>query len=195
MLVVGKAFGKRTLVAYLTSIAFGAMFFGFVVDTFFMDSFLASMLPHASAECHGHGALGVFDYVCAGVLALLMIYAKFAHKGCGCHGGSCECGCEHDHDHECGCGEHEHCDCGHNHCDGEHEHVHSVTVYRINGMTCSHCKACVEKAVRLLDGVVSAEADVASKELHVKWHDADNVDESALKKAIEDAGFEFGGRS
>ncbi len=195
MLVVGKAFGKRTLVAYLTSIAFGAIFFGFVVDTFFMDSFLASMLPHASAECHGHGALGVFDYVCAGVLALLMIYAKFAHKGCGCHGGCCECGCEHDHDHECGCDEHEHCDCGHNHCDGEHEHVHCVTVYRINGMTCSHCKACVEKAARMLEGVVSAEADVASKELRVKWHDADDVDESALKKAIEDAGFEFGGRS
>ena len=186
MLVVGKAFGKRTLVAYLVSIAFGAMFFGFIVDTFFMDSFLSSMLPHASAECHGHGAVGVFDYVCAGVLALLMIYARFAHKGCGCHGGCCEC------EHECGCGEHEHCDCEHEH---EHSHEHCVEVYRINGMTCSHCKACVEKAVRMLEGVVSAEADVASKELRVKWHDEDDVDESALKMAIEDAGFEFAGRT
>ena len=188
MLVVGKAFGKRTLVAYLVSIAFGAMFFGFIVDTFFMDSFLSSMLPHASAECHGHGALGVFDYVCAGALALLMIYAKFAHKGCGCHGGCCEC------EHECGCGEHEHCDCGHGHSDEAHGHEHCVAVYRVNGMTCSHCKACVEKAARMLDGVVFAEADVASKELRVKWHDEDDVDESALKKAIEDAGFEFAGR-
>ena len=176
MLVVGKAFGKRTLVAYLASIAFGAMFFGFIVDTFFMDSFLSSMLPHASAECHGHGALGVFDYVCAGALALFMIYAKFAHKGCGCHGGCCP---------ETSSGQvHEH----------SHEHEHCVADYRINGMTCSHCKACVEKAARMLDGVVSAEADVASKELRVKWHDEDDVDESALKKAIEDAGFEFAGR-
>ena len=175
--------------AYLVSIAFGAMFFGFIVDTFFMDSFLASMLPHASAECHGHGAVGVFDYVCAGVLALLMIYAKFAHKGCGCHGGCCEC----DHDHECGC-EHDHCDCGHEH-EHSHEHEQCVAAYRVEGMTCSHCKACVEKAVRLLDGVISAEADVASKELRVKWHDEDDVDESALKKAIEDAGFEFCGRA
>ena len=87
MLVVGKAFGKRTLAAYLGSIAFGAMFFGFVVDTFFMDTFLSAMLPHGSAECHGHGALGLFDYACALLLAALMIYAKFAHKGCGCHGG------------------------------------------------------------------------------------------------------------
>lgn len=186
MLVVGKAFGKRTLVAYLVSIAFGAMFFGFVVDTFLMDTFLSSMLPHASAECHGHGAVGVFDYVCAAVLALLMIYAKFAHKGCGCHGGCCECGCEHDH--ECGCDEHEH----------EHSHEHGESVvcsYHVKGMTCSHCKACVEKAARMLDGVLSAEADVASNELRVKWHDEDDVDESALKKAIEDAGFEFAGRA
>ena len=216
MLVVGKAFGKRTLVAYLASIAFGAMFFGFIVDTFFMDSFLASMLPHASAECHGHGAIGVFDYVCAAVLALLMIYAKFAHKGCGCRGGCCEhgCCCEGDE----ACDGHEHCHCDEHvskvyreqqsprvltegGCESERQpERHSVNlartvVYRVTGMTCSHCKACVEKAARMLDGVVSADADVASKELRVKWHDEDDVDESALKKAIEDAGFEFGGRA
>ena len=188
MLVVGKAFGKRTLAAYLVSIAFGAMFFGFVVDTFFMDTFLSAMLPHGSAECHGHGALGLFDYACALLLAALMIYAKFAHKGCGCHGGCCECG----HEHECGCDEHDHCDCEHEH---SHEHEERVVCfYRVNGMTCSHCKACVEKAARLLDGVESAVADVARKELRVEWHDEHDVNESALKKAIEDAGFEFGGR-
>lgn len=61
-------------------------------------------------------------------------------------------------------------------------------------MTCSHCKACVEKAVRLLDDVESAVADVSRKELRVEWHDEHDVDESALKKAVEDAGFEFGGQ-
>ena len=190
MLVVGKAFGRRTLFAYLASIAFGALFFGGIVDTFFMDTFLASMLPHGSAECHGHGALGVFDYACAVLLALLMIYAKFAHKGCGCHGGCCECG----HEHECGCDEHDHCDCGCGHCDGDEHEEPVECVYRVLGMTCSHCKACVEKAARLLDGVESAVADVSRKELRVEWRDGHDVDESALKKAIEDAGFEFGGR-
>ena len=188
MLVVGKAFGKRTLAAYLTSIALGALFFGFVIDTFFMDSFLASMLPHASAECHGHGALGVFDYICAGLFALLIVYAKFAHKGCGGH-----CGCG-DHDCCCECGDdHDHCECeGH----GEH-HEHEepvVEIYSVLGMNCSHCKACVEKAAMRLDGVLSAEADVASKELRVQWHGDDDVDETALKNAVEEAGFEFGGK-
>ena len=203
MLVVGKAFGKRTLAAYLTSIALGALFFGFVIDTFFMDSFLASMLPHASAECHGHGALGVFDYICAVLFAVLIIYAKFAHKGCDGH---CGCGCE-NHDCCCECSDgHEHCECGghdeHHHHEGEchcnghhHEHEEPVVVtYRVLGMSCSHCKACVEKATLRLDGVLSAEADVANKELRVQWHGDADVDETALKKAVEEAGFEFGGK-
>ena len=177
MLVVGKAFGKRTLAAYLTSIALGALFFGFIIDTFFMDTFLASMLPHASAECHGHGALGVLDYICAGLFALLIVYAKFAHKGCGGHDE------HHHHEGECHCNGHHH----------EHEEPVVVT-YRVLGMSCSHCKACVEKATLRLDGVLSAEADVASKELRVQWHGDDDVDENTLKIAVEEAGFEFGGK-
>lgn len=177
MLVVGKAFGKRTLAAYLTSIALGALFFGFIIDTFFMDTFLASMLPHASAECHGHGALGVLDYICAGLFALLIVYAKFAHKGCVEHDE------HHHHEGECRCHEHHH----------EHEEPVVVT-YRVLGMSCSHCKACVEKATLRLDGVLSAEADVANKELRVQWHGDDDVDETALKNAVEEAGFEFGGK-
>lgn len=187
MLVVGKAFGKRTLIAYLTSIALGALFFGYIVDTFFMDTFLAAMLPHGSAECHGHGALGVFDYVCAGLLAAFMIYAKFGHKGCGCgheHG-------EHHHEGECHCHDHEG-NCCHDHEEECDECV--LVTYRVNGMSCSHCKACVEKAVRVLDGVEFAEADVSKKELRVEWHDAHDVDEAALRKAVEEAGFEFGGK-
>lgn len=177
MLVVGKAFGKRTLAAYLTSIALGALFFGLIIDTFFMDTFLASMLPHASAECHGHGALGVLDYICAGLFALLIVYAKFAHKGCGGHDE------HHHHEGECHCNGHHH----------EHEEPVVVT-YRVLGMSCSHCKACVEKATLRLDGVLSAEADVANKELRVQWHGDDDVDETALKNAVEEAGFEFGGK-
>ena len=194
MLVVGKAFGKRTLAAYLISIAFGAMFFGFIVDTFLMDTFLASMLPHGSAECHGHGALGVFDYVCAIVFAVLIIYAKFAHKGCGCgHCGCPETSSGQAHEHGCCCEGEGECHC-HEHAHEHHHDEHVVETYRVNGMNCSHCKACVEKAVMALDGVISAEADVAKKELRVEWHDEDDINETALKKAVDEAGFEFGGK-
>ena len=208
MLVVGKAFGKRTLAAYLFSIAFGAMFFGFIVDTFFMDTFLSAMLPQGAAECHGHGALGVFDYICAGLLAVFIIYAKFVRKGCdghcGCGCGDSHCGCEdHDEDHDhCCCGErdhhshehkHEHCHCGElEHHDHKERHAEPKSkTYKVFGMTCSHCKACVEKAAFALDGVVFAVANVSKKELVIEG----SVDEAALKTAIEEAGFEFGGEA
>ena len=68
----------------------------------------------------------------------------------------------------------------------------------MNGMNCSHCKACVEKAVRALDGVISAEADVAKKELRVEWHDEDvhGLVEQLLGRAdlVDEAGFEFVGK-
>ncbi len=70
MVVVGKTFGKRTLAAYLFSIAAGAFFFGWVVDTFMMDTFLSSITMKGMA-CHGDG-LSWFDYGCAAILAVLI---------------------------------------------------------------------------------------------------------------------------
>lgn len=176
MLVVGKAFGKRTLVAYLVSIAAGALFFGFIVDTFFMDTFLSTMLPGgangASAAEIGHGALGIFDYVSAGFLALLMIYSRIPKR----RGKHCCCD---EHDRAAACD-----------ADLKTDKVASTHTYRVFGMNCSHCKMCVEKAAMKLDGVTFATADIAKKQLEIEG----SVDEAELKTAIEAAGFEFGGR-
>lgn len=179
MLVVGKAFGKRTLVAYLVSIAAGALFFGFIVDTFFMDTFLSTMLPSGAATEMGHGALGIFDYVCASFLALLMIYSRIPKR----RGKHCCC------DEHCECSEHDHAAA----CDADLKtgEVALTHTYRVLGMNCSHCKMCVEKAAMKLDGATFATADIAKKELEIEG----SVDEAELKAAIEAAGFEFGGKA
>lgn len=179
MLVVGKSFGKRTLAAYLVSIAGGALFFGFVVDTFFMDTFLAAMLPSGAAVEMGHGALGIFDYVCACFLALLMIYSRLPKR----RGKHCCC------DEHCGCSEHDHAAA----CDADLKtgEVALAHTYRVLGMNCSHCKMCIEKAAMKLDGVTFATADIAKKQLEIEG----SVDEAELKVAIEAAGFEFGGKA
>lgn len=154
MLVVGKAFGKRTLAAYLVTIAGGALFFGWLVDTFMMDTFLTAMIPGGMSEhCAGAKALGIFDYVMAGVLALLMIYTKLPKKS-------------------------------KIQKDSEASNVKEFTV---KGMSCNHCKMSVEKAAMKLDGVIRAEADVGKNLLTIEG----SVNEAELKKAIEDAGFDF----
>lgn len=78
MVVVGKTFGKRTLLAYLFSIAAGAFFFGWLVDTFMMDTFL-STISLGAGQCHGE-ALGWFDYACAAILAILILKGLLPYR-------------------------------------------------------------------------------------------------------------------
>lgn len=58
----------------------------------------------------------------------------------------------------------------------------------IEGMSCGHCTATVEKALRALSGVSDVKVDLASKTAVVTA--ADTVDESSLVDAVNDTGFE-----
>ncbi|MDD6181266.1 MAG: heavy metal translocating P-type ATPase [Desulfovibrionaceae bacterium] len=60
-------------------------------------------------------------------------------------------------------------------------------IISIQGMNCGHCTSSVEKALRALDGVRNATADLLKKQAVVELeHDMDN---SILEKAVVDAGF------
>ena len=60
------------------------------------------------------------------------------------------------------------------------------TVIKVEGMMCTHCKAAVEKACKSVPGVTDAVVDLKAKTATVTG----NADVAALKKAIEDEGFE-----
>lgn len=58
----------------------------------------------------------------------------------------------------------------------------------VEGMTCNHCKAAVEKAVRALPGVMAAEVDLPAKTLKIDYDPAkSSLDD--IKKAVDDAGY------
>lgn len=58
----------------------------------------------------------------------------------------------------------------------------------IEGMTCPHCVARVEKSLKELDGVVEAKVDLASKTAKLKfWED---VDDALIRTAVDDAGYQ-----
>lgn len=63
------------------------------------------------------------------------------------------------------------------------------TVLHVEGMTCSHCKMAVEKALKTLDGVKDASVDLEAKTVSVDY-DSTVIDESDLKRNIADAGYE-----
>ncbi len=62
----------------------------------------------------------------------------------------------------------------------------------VNGMMCMHCEMHVKKALEALDGVEAAAPDHTAGKVELTLSAA--VDEGALKKAVEDAGYEFAGR-
>lgn len=61
-----------------------------------------------------------------------------------------------------------------------------VTVIRVEGMMCVHCKAHVEKACMGVEGTVTAEVDLQKKEVAVEG----TASVEALKNAITEAGYE-----
>jgi len=68
----------------------------------------------------------------------------------------------------------------------------SSATYTVVGMTCGHCVNAVTDEVSALPGVTAVDVDLASGGLTVT-SDAP-VDESALRAAVEEAGYEVAGR-
>ncbi|SDD71170.1 CopZ family metallochaperone [Sporomusa acidovorans] len=62
----------------------------------------------------------------------------------------------------------------------------SQTILKIEGMSCGHCKAAVEKALQAVPGVTSASVSLEKKEAIVEG----TGDRAAMAKAVEDAGFD-----
>lgn len=64
-------------------------------------------------------------------------------------------------------------------------------IVNVEGMSCEHCKANVEKSLNSLDFVEKAEVDLKNKVAEVTYYDLAN--EEAIENAINEAGYEFKG--
>lgn len=67
------------------------------------------------------------------------------------------------------------------------EKMKTEKIMHIEGMTCAHCKAAVEKALGALQGV-SAEVNLGEKAARIRL--SNPVTDEVLKKAVTDAGYE-----
>lgn len=64
-----------------------------------------------------------------------------------------------------------------------------TTTYKIDGMACAHCRATVEKALTALPGAQEVSVDLSNGTATVTGA----VDEAAVEKAVNLAGFTFSG--
>ena len=174
ILVIGKAFGRRTLRLYILSIVIGAIAFGLGIDYLLPQQWFAVTGGFVEAAHCGH-CLSTWDWIFIALFLVLLINAftaRFRH--------SHELTHEHDHHHE-----HEH----HHHEEAtqseEPSAAPSTITYQVKGMTCNHCKASVEKALSSVEGVEKVEVDLAKGIAYVQG----NHNTQAALDAVNAIGF------
>jgi copper chaperone CopZ len=68
----------------------------------------------------------------------------------------------------------------------------TTTTYTVVGMTCGHCVGAVTEEVSSVPGITGVEVDLASGGLTVTSEAP--VDDTAVRAAVEEAGYEVAGR-
>jgi len=66
-----------------------------------------------------------------------------------------------------------------------------TTVYEVTGMTCGHCEGAVSGEISEIQGVTSVTAEAATGRVTVVSLAA--LDESAVRAAVDEAGYELAG--
>ncbi|MFC8077979.1 heavy-metal-associated domain-containing protein [Streptomyces sp. NPDC057307] len=68
-----------------------------------------------------------------------------------------------------------------------------TTVYAVTGMTCGHCEGAVSGEISALKGVTSVKAEAATGRVTVVSEAP--LDESDVRAAVDEAGYELAGQS
>jgi copper chaperone CopZ len=168
LLVVGKSLGKKQLLFYLGSIIFGSIIGGLFVDYFLpREWFTITTLCEAGSHCAMEGSAltaSWFEIISGIILVLLLINAFMLKFNLFRKDVAAVA--------------------------SDIESATSQVVYKIEGMSCNHCKASVEKAIRGLENVENVEVVLGKQEAVVTGTPSDDV----VKKTVEDLGFVFKGR-
>ncbi|MFD3523704.1 heavy-metal-associated domain-containing protein [Streptomyces sp. NPDC058653] len=68
-----------------------------------------------------------------------------------------------------------------------------TTVYAVTGMTCGHCEGAVTDEISALSGVTSVKAEASTGRVTVISQAP--LDESAVRAAVDEAGYELAGQA
>jgi uncharacterized membrane protein YraQ (UPF0718 family)/copper chaperone CopZ len=164
MAVIGNTLGKRSLWVYLLTIIGGALFFGILVNEFLPREWFTGALPSLT-HVHDHQT-GWFKWASSAFLVLLILNGYLmklisAQKE--------------------------------RRKDKEKANImeKNILQYRVEGMTCDHCKATVENGLKDLQGVSEVLADRSNNQVTVQ---AESVSENQIKECIEKLGYRFAGK-
>jgi uncharacterized membrane protein YraQ (UPF0718 family)/copper chaperone CopZ len=166
MAVIGNSMGRRTLWIYLLSIIGGALFFGILVNELIPREWITGFIPVHMHEGHqGHPA-GWFQWVSSALLVMLILNGSVMKLLTRRRNQKTD-------------------------TIKKANMKSQILTYRVEGMTCNHCKATVENGIGRIPSILHVVADPDKNLVTVE---ADNVTESKIRETIEGLGYSFKGR-
>lgn len=167
--VIGKVFGRRTLLIYLISIISGALFFGIFANEFLPREWFTGAIQHFHGEMHEHGLLPVWLQVGSGILlSFLIVNALFRKYGKKFFRKDSEIKPVQVNN---------------------NINMKELTVL-VKGMTCSHCKAVVEKNISGIPGITSVNADLSTGKVKLA---GENLNIDQIRQTVESIGYNWNG--
>ncbi|MDF1575198.1 MAG: permease [Bacteroidales bacterium] len=162
MAVIGNSLGKRALWVYLGSIIGGALFFGILVNELLPREWFTGAI---ASVAHEHGT-GWFKWASSALLVLLILNGYLMKL--------LSSRMERRRDRE-----------------KTNRMKHDILQYRVEGMTCDHCKASVENGLKSLKGISEVVADRINNQVSIQ---AGSVSENQIRETIEKLGYRFVGK-
>ncbi len=172
--IIGRALGRKTTIRYLITIISGSLIFGFAMDLIYTQ---LGISPFGAAMAHHHGEKAAGPFLTAVsvfflFMLLVLFYRRIRAKLKGSHP-----------NYECG---------GEESCrTNESIKENMMTRINIEGMSCSHCTANVEKALGAVSGIKTINVSLSGKYADINGE----FDQSAAEAAIRNAGYEVTGRA
>ncbi len=164
MAVISNTMGRKTFWIYLLSIVGGALLFGTLINELIPRNWITDHLPQiVHTDSHHHGS-GWFKIVSAILLSAMMINGYIQKI------------------------------LSRRRISKESEHINTISMktYKVEGMTCNHCKASVEKGILELDPDVEVFADPDSNELRIS---SKKIQDDLVQRTVEGLGYSYKGIS
>ncbi len=166
MAVIGNTMGRKTLWVYMTSIVGGAVFFGILINELIPRDWITSAMPSMAHDgIHGLTS-GWLKWSMTAMLLALIINGAIRKWRSRIK--------MQNEDRIKG--------------DGMKSNVH---VFKVEGMTCAHCKASVENGLMELPSVSQVLAEPGTDKVTVE---AGDIEDEEIKSTIEGLGYIFRGR-
>ncbi|OQY02750.1 MAG: hypothetical protein B6I20_06570 [Bacteroidetes bacterium 4572_117] len=162
--VLAKVMGKKALSGYLLSIIGFSLLFGFFIDYFFPREWFTSFISMGHTNHSEHGFPYWFQSISTIILISLIINGYFQKYRAGLF---------------------------HKKAKSKTSDKAFYTYFRVEGMTCNHCKANAENGLNAIKGIEVETIDLKNSTIKIKGTD---IDYNLVKKTVESLGFSYKGQ-